>query len=779
MLLDKDDFPPSPWDGATFVGPEGPPLAEIVVIGEAPGAKEDEEGRPFIGGAGKVLNMALTAAGLSRGDVYLTNVFKYRPPNNNIKAPGAARALPSFTSALLHEINMIKPNLIVPLGNTALRALGINFPISRARGSIFSTTLGKVIPTYHPAYIMRQWHELFTSIRDWSKIKRHMHTRVMREPIENFIIDPTVRDLELLELRVQHTLRKYGEVVLGIDLETFYVDHPLDTPIKTIGIATNETQAIVVPFITQAGNYYWGKDEDAEGAIEIIQRILQDERITKMFHNALFDVLVLMNNGFEVRGPIYDTMLGQYLVYHPSPHTLEYLVSIYSDYPAWKLEAGDSDKEFREYNARDCVVMHAIKEALDEDIISNNVHHVFKNLCDVVLPTCKMMLDGIYLDKQLFKDTRAQLRDDIAKLKEELVSLSGRPSFNPSAPKQVSKVLFDDLGLKSQVKTDSGEKSTAKDVLNKLANRYPDNEFVNKLLLYREYEQRYKTFIKNLRTHEDGRVHSQFQLHTAVTGRYSSKGPNLQNLPARTDPQGYIRKMYRAEPGNCILELDYSQQELMIFAELAGDEIWKRAFREGLDVHVLNSEALIGFYEKKYRTFIKNFIYGFIYGSQGGEIEKVAPRELIEKITIKQMLSNLEREHPWLFQYRERIEKGLYQHQYVLNAYGRKRWFVGKPTKADIRAAYNYPVQSTAADIVHEKTPRIMEVLGPQDKLILQLHDAYYIETPLARVHEIAPVVKSIMEEPVTTPLGYTFSLKAEGEYGPSLSSTEMEPLDG
>lgn len=779
-VMEQSEFPPSPFTGANFVPGVGNPRAEIMVIGEAPGANEDAQGKPFVGGAGKILDMALKAAGLSRSDMYITNVLKYRPPNNNIKHPKAQLAMKGFKQALLTEIFRVKPNVIVPLGNTPLNALGIEYPITRARGSIFGTSLGKVIPTYHPAYVMRQWHEMFTSIRDWSKIKRHMSNRVVREPIENFIIDPTLKDLELLELRVQTQLRKGNDVVLGIDLETFYVDHPLDTPIKTIGISTSPTNAIVVPFITQSGNYYWKSDGEATQAIDIINRLLSDPRITKMCHNALFDVLVLMHHGFEVVNPIYDTMLGQYLVYHPSPHTLEYLVSIYSDYPAWKLEAGENDKEFREYNARDCVVMQAFKEQLDEDILSNNVHHVFENVCKVILPTCRMMLNGIGLDRTKYNATRDMLTADIGQLTSELQELSGRPSLNPAANQQVAKVLFSDMNLTSGVRTKGGKYSTDKSVLNKLSNRYPDNEFVSKMIQYREYEQRYKTFIKNLRTHDDGRVHSQFALHTAVTGRYSSKNPNLQNLPARTDPQGYIRQMYRAAPGNKIVEFDYSQQELMIFAELAGDEIWKEAFRNSEDVHALNAVALIGFYDKKYRTFVKNFIYGLIYGSEGGEIEKVAPRELLEKISIRQMLNNLQKEHPWLFEYRKKIEKDVYKNHYVLNAYGRKRWFVGKPTKADLRAAYNFPIQSTAADIVHEKTPYIDELMLENEgcKLILQLHDAYYLEMPEEAIPRVAPIVRQIMEERVVTPLGYEFNLKVEGEQGPSLSAVEMEPLD-
>ena len=297
------------------------------------------------------------------------------------------------------------------------------------------------------------------------------------------------------------------------------------------------------------------------------------------------------------------------------------------------------------------------------------------------------------------------------------------------------------------------------------------------MLEYRKLEKRRSTYIggltKNL--HSDSRIRSSFKLHTAVTGRYGSSDPAMQNLPNRSDPGGYIRGMYRAPAGYTIVEGDYSQVELMVFAVLANDTIWQNAFADGEDIHHNNMVDMIGYYDEKYRTFIKNFVYGLIYGSEGDEIEKVAPKELTQIISIRQMLVNLQNSHPAIFEYRQKIAEEIYKNKFVVNAFNRRRYYPSKPTKADIRSAVNFPIQSTAADIMHLKTPMIDEALDwPLDKLILQLHDAYYVETLNSRVQTIATVMKEVMEEPVHTPTGYTFNLKVEIEYGPSLSGKEM-----
>lgn len=773
------DFPESPWQDSRFVPGEGPHDAKIVILGEAPGKQENAQGRPFVGGSGKILNIILKNAGLSRDDVYVTNVIKYQPPKNRINTKTAQAYVQDNIPALMKELKGLKQKrVIVPTGNTAMAALGLKDKVTRARGFIYPTEyLGKVIPTFHPAHVMRQFSDIHTVTRDFMKIKRHAAGAAIQRPKEVFQIAPTADDVENFAAMVINRLNHGQKLSLSIDLETYITDHPTLTPIKTVGMSLDDSHAIVVPFITQADNMYWRTEDEELRAIKAIGSLLEDPRLEKMAHNALFDILVLMNHGFTIEGPIYDTMLAQYLVYHPSPHTLEYLVSIYTDYDQWKTSAGHNDREFREYNARDVVVLHMCKPGLDEDLDSNNVRGVFEILQKVIKPTCQMMLNGMHIDTNKHQAVREPLEESLEELREKMEILADTPGLNPNSNAQLQEVLFNKLKLRSQVKTKSGKGlSTGDDVLKRLSLRYPDNEFVATLRRYRELHSRHKTFVKNLRIDSDSRVRSSFSLHTVVSGRYSSTNPNLQNLPARTDPEGYIRGMYAAPPGHKIVTADYSQFELVIFAVLSGDPEWLEAMQNGDDVHRVTGKALLGEYQDKYRTFIKNFTYGFIYGSQGGEIEKVAPKELIQQLTVQEMIHNLQLTHPKMFEYRHEVEESIRKKHYVTNAYGRKRWFVGQLSNKNYREAYNHRIQSTAGDIMHTRTAALDEVLDlSRDKLVLQLHDAFYFEVEENRVDTVAQTVKDVMEEKIVTPLGYEFNVKADVEVGDSLAKKDLE----
>lgn len=782
ILFTQDQFPqpPKSWNvepgGLNFVPGVGKRNAPIMIIGEAPGSRENISREPFVGPAGNVLNGLLSRAGLSREECYITNVVKYRPPDNDITIASASEQVQKNIPMLLQEIKTVNPRVIVPTGNTALRALGFGFKIHKARGSISQMGNAKVIPTLHPAALFRQWHEIFTVQKDWQKIARHAKNPGIPQFREDFNITPTIEDLEDFALFVNNLANSGAQVQLGIDIETYKADHPMDTPLKTIGFANSMTQAIVVPFINQSHQYYWKTKGQALRAIKAIGSILENPRIEKIFHNGLFDILVLMNHGFTVEGPFFDTMLAQYLVYHLSPHDLGYVVSIYTDYPPWKLTEGSGDTEFRTYNARDCVVLKIIYDELKKDVEDNGIIAVFNALMQQILPTVKMMLNGIHLDSTRYTMVKDMLEEQLEEVRKKIADIAQVADFNPESTRHMSNLLFKKLKLRSNVRTKGGSKSTGSDVLNRLSLRYPDLEVINDIINYRTLSTRYKTFIKGVRVHGDGRVHSSFQMHTAVTGRFSSRNPNLQNLPSRTDSSGYIRKMYTPEHGNKIVTADFSQAELIVFAVIAQDEIWLEAFENGVDIHVVNAEALLGFYDKKYRTFVKNFIYGLIYGSEGGEIEKVAPKELIQKISIREMLNNLKKTHPALFYYREKIEQQLKDLNYVTNVFGRKRWFVNKVSKEDLRSAYNFPIQSTVGDLMHLKMAELDKALEwPTDKLILQLHDAFYVETPESRVDSVARMLQGIMQAPIYSPSGYEFNLKVDVEVGDSLSSKEMK----
>lgn len=790
-MFTEADYPNTKFPASSFVPPEGQIGAPIFAIGEAPGAHEDfgiemPDGsriyRPFIGPAGRMYDNLLRRSGIDRStQVFTTNMIKRRPNSRNDMNTKEARIeVANNIMALRREINAVKPRVIVPMGNTALQALGIKWKIGQCRGFIFHTPYGKVIPTYHPSFLFQQFQEHYTVQKDWYKIARQMNTMSMPQFPEQFNLNPTIDDVERFVLLIINKLMSGQKVSLALDLETYYLDgSPLNNPIKLVGLAVNGSHALVIPFIDQHDNFYWKTEDEEIRAWNAIGNLLENPNLEVMTHNSLFDILVLMNHGFKVRCKLFDTMLAQFLIYHPSKHDLGYCASIYTDFPPWKLQMGHTDEEFRYYNAKDATVLHYMRPGLNADIVDNGLMVVASNLMRVIVPTCDMMLHGLSISQEAYNDVRFELENKLSEIVRDLRGFAGNVGFNPESPTQVADLLFNKLKLKSAVKTKSKKSlSTDDGVLNRLALRYPKNEAVKTIQKYRHTSQQYKTFIKNLYIHVDGRVHSSFKLHRVPTGRYASADPNLQNLPAKTDPDGYIRGLYKVKPGRILVEADHSQLELMIFGVMADDQIWLDAFRHGVDVHVINGKSLLQtFYDPKYRTFTKNFIYGLIYGSEGGEVERVAPQELIKVIQVPQMMANLKAEHPALFTYREDIETFLRANKFVTNAFGRRRYFPTMSlTKENLRQAYNHPIQGTAGDIMHTHTPLLVEQLDPEtDWLVLQLHDAFYIETDENRVDKVAHILKDVMERPIETPMGYRFDiLKAEIKYGTSLADKDL-----
>ena len=164
------------WQGTKHAVPgEGNPQARLLFIGEAPGAREDELGRPFVGKAGQLLNELLAAAGLKREDVFITNVVKHRPPGNRAPLTEEAAACRGY---LERQIAVIDPELIVTLGNHALEWVSGRQGISSMRGKAFTKEIAgkprKVFPTFHPAALIYNRELRPLAEKDFENIKREM-----------------------------------------------------------------------------------------------------------------------------------------------------------------------------------------------------------------------------------------------------------------------------------------------------------------------------------------------------------------------------------------------------------------------------------------------------------------------------------------------------------------------------------------------------------------------------------------------------------------------------
>lgn len=325
----------------------------MVLVGEAWGKDEEEKREPFVGASGRMLNGILHSVGIDRRECFVTNVFNLRPqPTNDIKnlcGPKAEgiKGMPQLQSGkyvraeyaseierLYRELEVCKPNVIVALGATPAWALlhktpGFTSGIKKIRGAPLQSHLGyKVLPTYHPAAIMREFKLRPVVIADLTKAKREAEYPEVRRPLREIWIEPTLDDLSRFE-------REYIEPAsyLSVDIET------IGRQITCIGFAPENAVALVVPFYSKqvASGNYWRTNEDERAAWEWVKRVLQLKK-KFVFQNGLYDMRFLWEiMGITVPHAEDDTMLLHHALQPEMEKGLGFLGSIYSDEAQWKF----------------------------------------------------------------------------------------------------------------------------------------------------------------------------------------------------------------------------------------------------------------------------------------------------------------------------------------------------------------------------------------------------------------------------------------------------------
>lgn len=325
-------------------------MNKLFLLGEAYGEVEERERTPFVGPTGYELTRLLEEAGIRRSECYLTNVFNLRPPGNKIEAlcgpkAEAIKGYPGIMKAkwlraefqpeldrLANELVEVNPNLVVALGNTACWALLGKINISKIRGTTTISTHTadgfKVLPTYHPAAIFRQYELRPVTVLDLAKAKRESEFPEIRRPSCSIWHHPSLEDME----RFYETYIKTASL-LSVDIET------AGQVITRIGFAPSKSVALVVPFVNSSrkDRNYWPTPVAERQALIFIQRILEDISIRKLFQNGLYDVAFIWRAwGIKVMGAEEDTMLMHHAMQPESLKGLGFLGSVYTDHGSWK-----------------------------------------------------------------------------------------------------------------------------------------------------------------------------------------------------------------------------------------------------------------------------------------------------------------------------------------------------------------------------------------------------------------------------------------------------------
>lgn len=365
----------------------------------------------------------------------------------------------------------------------------------------------------------------------------------------------------------------------------------------------------------------------------------------------------------------------------------------------------------------------------------------------------KMEKKGMLIDREYFEKLKQEYADEVQRLEREIWELAGK-EFNVNSPVQLSEVLFVDLELptKGIKKTTRGYSTGAKE-LEKLKDTHP---IIVKLMEYREATKLLGTYITPMPEMADaeGRIHTTFTQNVTATGRLSSKDPNLQNIPVRTDAGKRIRTGFVAPEGKMIVSADYSQFELRLAAVLAGDRDLINDFNNDIDVHTKTaSEAFkVPFDQvtKNQRRAAKVINFGILYGMSVKGLSEAAKMPIGE---AKQFIENYFEMRAPIKKYLDEILRQAREEGYVETYYGRRR-----PTpdvkstnfvvrQAAERAAQNMPIQGTEADLMKRAMIVVDESLPKGAELIMQVHDSLMVECEAEQVSEVSNILKEKMEK--------------------------------
>jgi DNA polymerase I len=525
-----------------------------------------------------------------------------------------------------------------------------------------------------------------------------------------------------------------------------------------------------------------GDNLELELVLTNLKPILESATYPKVLQNAKFDRLVFKNQGVNLQGVVFDTMLASYVLNPDSSHNLtdlssRYLSIVPQSYtdlvPKGQTIANISIPLVAEYCGMDVWGTYRLYSILTAELAA--APRLLALLQDIELPLepilAKMEDRGINIDAEYLQKLSLVLADDLAKIEEQTYVLAGE-TFNLASPKQLAQILFEKLQLdtKGIRKTQSGY-STDVNTLEKLQGKHA---VVDLILQHRTFSKLKSTYVDALPAliHPNtGRVHTDFNQAVTVTGRLSSSNPNLQNIPIRTEFSRQIRRAFIPAPGWILAAADYSQIELRILAHLSQEPVLITAYNQNEDIHTVTAKLLFesDTVTSEQRRMGKIINFGVVYGMGAAKFGRETGVKTSEaKIFIEKFYDR----YPGIFDYLERVKREAIALGYVETVCGRRRYFrfesgklrglkgsdpnqinlddlgnLGQLDSGYLRAAANAPIQGSSADIIKLAMISIDKLLEPyQAKMLLQVHDELVLEIPQDEWEELQPKIKATME---------------------------------
>jgi len=766
----------------------GPRETKVVIVGEAPGAREAANGKPFIGASGELLDRVFGRVGMSRSEYFITNICHTQPPGNKFEWFLKPEPRPEFIQGVMQlksDLDSINPNLVIGLGAQSLLVLTGKNGISKYRGSILPCRLTnrpmKVICTYHPAAVFRTWEYKALIEFDMLRCAEELEFPEIIYPERNYYLDPPREECS----RLAEEMSKAEW--LSIDIECWEdPSSPSGWRLSCVGFSDTPSRALTIP-------------TDDKWKMNLIRTLCRCDA-KKVLQNGNFDWAVLADEGIEMTNFSWDTMLAHHSLYPECASGddemskmagkkktrsvlkkgLSFLTSINTKEPFYKddgkvwKETGDLEMFWR-YNARDAAVTREIRDVQEKDLKEFGTMQVLDHEMALVPWVHKQTRRGIRIDTKLRQELKAKYEQEVENLQNFLDGQTGEP-INVKSPKQMQELLYDKLGLPVQRNRRTKRPTADKDAIAALGlkSKNPILHTIIDIRQRRDFIERYL----NAKVDSDGRMRCAFDITGTRSGRLSSRqsiygsGTNLQTIPARRPEGEAIRRIFIPDPGKVFVYRDYAQAEAWIVAYLSRSQRLIELLNDpDRDLHCENAKNMFGkktallisdggdiTFDERYLA--KRVVHASNYWIKEDQLVRTVNEDgrytevYIDRAKAKFLLSAYFMLYPEIKEnfWREVVEELKFSR--TLNTpFGRKRTFYSRWDDKLFREAYSYIPQSTVGDLcckalVHCFTG--IEQVVPGAEVLLNVHDSLLMQCYEADVPKVAKMMGDAMAIPIT-----------------------------
>lgn len=712
----------------------------------------------------------LSDAGVTRAETFITALIRDQIPGQDfdrlvarVKREVTPRhilhdnlnVLPAAMDAradLYRSIDLVKPKIVLTLGNGPLWALTGKWGVKSWRSSILPATTPEghnfhVVPTHPPSYVNAVWKDRNIVVHDIRKAHQlALAHQPIVEPTYNFIIQPTFSEAASC-LRMLLARCEAGPLKLANDIET------RGGHIACVGLAWSDLDAICIPFLKAGYDpskvNYWGLEEEESFIVYLLYQLLTHPNCQNIGQNFIYDAQYYFRHFHFIPNFCRDTMLAQHSMFSSMQKGLDFLSSMYCGHHVyWKDDSKDWDPKLGErqlwiYNCMDCVRTFEI-DTVQQSAIDNfpnwpelrEVHDFQQSLFHPVLQT---MITGIRVDNSSKARLSADLSEAISTRETWLTEVVGHP-INIKSPLQMKDFFYRELAQKPIISRKTGNPTCDDTAISRISSREPLLRPVCSTIQELRSLNVFRSTFLEAPVDLDERMRCSFNIAGTETYRFSSRenafgsGMNFQNIPSGDESEGLpnVRKLFVTDPETEFFDIDLDSADLRIVVWESGCVEMKQMFAEGLKPYVeiakeYYHDQTIDKHHPSYKLF-KALCHGTNYlGTPSGLANRIG----LLTVEIERIQKWYYSKFPEIKLWQDDLCHRLRSDRYVQNVFGYRIYFFDRIEGTVYNQAVAAVPQSTVGCLIN-RGYRNIHNNEPDIQVLLQVHDSLAGQYPIA-----------------------------------------------